>query len=144
MSGRWVRASGLVYRVLLRVYPEEFRDDYGWQMEQAFRDLCREERRRGGAVGLVRLWVRVGLDLASTALAERIAEHKRTRNGEVEVNERRLAWAGLALLSAPLFFVAASLFKYGLAIGFLFDPLDKTLMSDPQRLRIFNLVSWAP
>jgi hypothetical protein len=114
--------------VLLRVYPKEFRD------------LCLEERRRGGAVGLVRLWTRVAWDLASTALAERIAERKRTRNREVEVNERRLAWAGLALLSAPLFFVAASLLKYELGIGSLFDPLE-VFLSDPQRLRIFNLVS---
>jgi hypothetical protein len=128
VSGRWLQASGLVYRVLLRVYPKEFRD------------LCLEERRRGGAVGLVRLWTRVAWDLASTAVAERIAERKRTRNREVEVNERRLAWAGLALLSAPLFFVAASLLKYELGIGSLFDPLE-VFLSDPQRLRIFNLVS---
>jgi hypothetical protein len=128
VSGRWLQASGLVYRVLLRVYPKEFRD------------LCLEERRRGGAVGLVRLWTRVAWDLASTAVAERIAERKRTRNREVEVNERRLAWAGLALLSAPLFFVAASLLMYELGIGSLFDPLE-VFLSDPQRLRIFNLVS---
>jgi hypothetical protein len=128
VSGRWLQASGLVYRVLLRVYPKEFRD------------LCLEERRRGGAVGLVRLWTRVAWDLASTAVAERIAERKRTRNREVQVNECRLAWAGLALLSAPLFFVAASLLKYELGIGSLFDPLE-VFLSDPQRLRIFNLVS---
>ena len=54
--------------------------------------------------------------------------------------ELRLALAGVALLSASLFFVAASLLKYELGIGFLFDSLE-ALLSDPQRLRVFNLVS---
>jgi hypothetical protein len=60
--------------------------------------------------------------------------------------ELRLALAGVALLSASLFFVAASLLKYELGIGFLFDPLE-ALLSDPQRLRVFTWshpwFSWA-
>ena len=99
-----------VYRVLLAAYPKEFRREYGAQMEQAFRDLCREER-RSGVIGLVKLWARVALDLASTATAERIAERKITRHREVEMNERRLVWAGLILVSAPLFFVTARRFS---------------------------------
>ena len=62
--------SERVYRLLMRAYPKEFREMYGAQMEQAFRDLCREETRRGG-VGLARFWVRVGLDLVSSAIVER-------------------------------------------------------------------------
>ncbi|MCA1687489.1 MAG: hypothetical protein LC714_02580 [Actinobacteria bacterium] len=140
MPDRWLRVSSLVYRALLRVYPKEFRDAYGREMEQTFRDLCREKRRRGGAAGLVRLWVRVILDFASTAVVERVEERKLARNGEVNVNERRLAWAGLVLLSAPLFFVAASVLKYELGIGFLFDPLE-VLLAEPGRRQVFNLVS---
>jgi hypothetical protein len=141
VSDRWLCISERVYRVLMAAYPREFRDAYGRQMEQTFRDLCRRERGRGGVVGLARLWVRVVLDLASTAVAERIDERKLARrHREVDVNDRRLAWAGLALLAAPLFFVGASLLKYELGIGFLFDPLDNFL-SDPQRLRVFNLIS---
>jgi hypothetical protein len=73
-------------------------------------------------------------------VAQRIDERKLAGHREVKVNERRLAWAGLALVAAPLFFVAASLLKYELGIGFLFDPLE-ALLSDPQRLRVFNLIS---
>ena len=40
-------------------------------MEQVFGDSCREAKRRGGASGLMKLWVRTVPDLASTALAER-------------------------------------------------------------------------
>lgn len=62
--------SERVYRVLLLAYPKEFRREYGARMEQAFRDLYREER-RSEAFGLVGLWVRALLDLAATALVER-------------------------------------------------------------------------
>ena len=40
-------------------------------MVQAFGDLCREEKRRDGASGLVGVWVRTLPDLAATAFAER-------------------------------------------------------------------------
>jgi len=140
VSGWWLRVSECVFRILLAAYPKEFRDAYGSQMEQVFRDLCREERRWGGMIGLVRLWARVLLDLSSTAAAQRIDARKVARRREVKVNERRLALAGLVLLSAPLFFVAASLLKYELGIGFLFDPLVAYL-SDPGRQHVFNLIS---
>jgi hypothetical protein len=91
-------------------------------------------------VGLAGLWARVALDLTLTAVTERMDDRKLASHREVKVNERRLALAGVALLSASLFFVAASLLKYELGIGFLFDPLE-ALLSDPQRLRVFNLVS---
>jgi hypothetical protein len=69
-SERPLRVSERVYRALLAAYPREFRDAYGSQMEQTFRDLCRDELRRGGMGGLVRVWARTGLDLATTAVAE--------------------------------------------------------------------------
>jgi hypothetical protein len=91
-------------------------------------------------VGLARLWGRVVLDLSSTAVAERIDERKLAGQREVKMNERRLAWAGVVLLSAPLFFVVASLLKYELGIGFLFDPLD-AFLSDRGRQQVFNVIS---
>ena len=137
-SSRALRVSELIYRALLAAYPKEFRDAYGHQMVQTFRDLCRDELLRGGRRGLVRLWVRTGLDLVTTAVAER--RSSRVEDKEVSMNDYKMAGLGFALLLAPLFFVAASLLKYGLGVGFLFDPLN-ALLSDPQRLRIFNLIS---
>jgi hypothetical protein len=136
-SDRALSVSWRVYRVLLTAYPREFRREYGRQMEQAFRDLCREERRKGERGDLVRLWVRTILDLGTTAFVQRINALGRG----VGVNDYRLAGIGVAFLAAPLFFVAASLLKYELGIGFLFDPLDRALMSDPGRLQVFNLIS---
>ena len=135
------RVSERVYRALLAAYPREFRREYGPQMRQVFRDLCREELRKKQKAGLGRLWIRTALDLATTAVVARISGLGRSQSKEVGVNDYKLAGLGFALLLAPLFFVSASLLKYGLGIGILFDPLDKALMSDPANLRVFNLVS---
>ena len=54
--------------------------------------------------------------------------------------DRRLAIVGFLLLLAPLYFVSASLLKYGLGIGFLFDPLE-AFLSVAGRRAVFNVVS---
>jgi hypothetical protein len=135
---RVLTSSERVYKALLTVYPKEFRDEYGPQMVRDFRDLCREELERGGVAGFARLWVRTALDLATTTLAQRSSS--RANDEEVAVNERRLAGIGFVLLLAPLFFVSASLLKYGLRVGLLFDPLE-TFLSISQRREVFNPVS---
>ena len=137
---RSLRVSERVYRALLAAYPKEFRQEYGVRMEQTFGDLCRERVSEGSSIGLITLWVRTLLDLASTAVAQRIEERGLARNGGVSVSERRLALTGLALLAAPLYFVAASLLKYELGIGFPFDPLE-ALVSEPGRRYVFDLIS---
>jgi hypothetical protein len=62
--------SQRVYEVLLMAYPREFRREYGPQMAQIFRDLCRDGR-QAGTSELAGLWVRTVLDLATTAFVER-------------------------------------------------------------------------
>ena len=64
--------SERVYQLLLLAYPREFRRDYGAEMVRVFGDLCREEKRRDGASGLVMVWVRTVPDLVLTAFTERI------------------------------------------------------------------------
>src|SRR5215204_4807944 len=123
-----------LYRVLLGAYPKQFRREYGSHMEQAFNDLYTEERERGGPISL--LWIRTLSDLASTARAERI----RANDKEVMMQDRRLAVIGFVLLLAPLYFVSASLLKYGLGVGLLFDPLEAFLSVEGRRV-VFNVVS---
>jgi hypothetical protein len=135
---RILAISERVYKALLPVYPKEFRDEYGPKMVRDFRDLCREELERGGVAGFVRLWGRTALDLATTALVERSSS--RANDEEVAVKERRLVGNGVVLLLAPLYFVSASLLKYGLGVGLLFDPLE-AFFSVSERRDIFNLAS---
>jgi hypothetical protein len=131
--------SERVYRVLLLAYPRDFRREYGPQMEQAFGDLYREEaRERSGRSGLAHLWALTVSDLARTAVAQRIT--LRADHEEVAMYDRKLAVVGSVLLLAPLYFVSASLLKYGLGIGFLFDPLE-AFLSVAGRRNVFNVVS---
>jgi hypothetical protein len=55
------------------------------------------------------------------------------------VSRSTLAWIGIGLILAPSYFVGAAILKYGLGIGWLFDPLA-TLFAGPQRLRFLNFV----
>ena len=130
--------SQRIYRALLKAYPVVFRREYGPQMEQVFTDLYREAYERGGRRGIALLWVLTISDLAKMAVAQRI--RLRTDHEEVAMYYRRLAVVGSVLLLAPLYFVSASLLKYGLGIGFLFDPLE-TFLSVAGRRVVFNAVS---
>ncbi|HVF00116.1 MAG TPA: hypothetical protein VNA27_02075 [Rubrobacteraceae bacterium] len=135
---RVLTISERVYKALLTVCPKEFRDEYGSQMVLGFRDLCREELERRGVAGFARLWGRTALDLATTALVERSSS--RVNDEELVRTERRQAGIGFVLLLAPLYFISASLLKYGLGVGLLFDPLE-AFLSISERREIFNLVS---
>lgn len=139
-DNRVLRFSERVFEVLLVAYPKEFRLEYGPLMAQAFRDLCRRELDYAGARGILGLWGRTLLDLATSAFAERRSGFGRANGEEATLRDRRLAWVGFALLLAPLYFVSASLLKYGLGIGLLFDPLE-AFLSVSQRREVFNLVS---
>ena len=111
--------SERVYRMLLRAYPPEFRSECGPQMEQLFLDLYREQG--DGRGRLIALWIRTLSDLIPTVVAQRITSL--TNRREAVMQGRRLAAIGFVLLLAPLYFVGASLPKYGIGIGLLFDPL---------------------
>ena len=119
-----------VYAALLKAYPKQFRRVYGPHMVQLFRDVHRE--RRAGWSGLLLLWTRTLSDLVPSAVAQ-------WSKGAV-MHNRTLAVVGFVLLLAPLYFVSASLLKYGLGVGILFDPLEAVL-SVAGRREIFNLVS---
>jgi hypothetical protein len=130
--------SQRIYRVLLKVCSKGFRREYGPQMEQAFGDLYKQARERGGRSRIALLWTLAISDLASTAVAQRIRpceDHE-----EVAMYDRRLAFVGSVLLLAPLYFVSASLLKYGLGVGFMFDPLEAFLSASGRRV-VFNAIS---
>lgn len=76
-----------VYRGLLRVYPREFRDEFGDAMVEFFRDRTAAAR-HAGWLSTLRLWWRVALDVLRNAVPVRVdtvADSFRRRR------ERRLA-----------------------------------------------------
>ena len=64
--------SERAYRVLLHLHPSELRELYGDEMAEYFRDRMRDERRRAGARGMVRLWRRALADLLTVAVREHV------------------------------------------------------------------------
>jgi predicted permease len=61
-----------VYRLLMRLFPAEFRERFGADLLDLFHDKRRVARNRGAAA-LVRFWVRIVTDAAITAVAERFS-----------------------------------------------------------------------
>jgi putative ABC transport system permease protein len=62
-----------LYRLLLLCYPAGFREEFGEQMAEFFRDQYRETRRSQGVRGMCLLWLNVVRDLVSVAVKERVA-----------------------------------------------------------------------
>jgi len=63
-----------LYGLMLFAYPEDFRREFGNQMLQVFRDSYRDEARAGS---LPSFWLRIVVDLASTAVKERVEGSQR-------------------------------------------------------------------
>lgn len=59
-----------VFRALLRLFPAEFRGDFGEEMSEDFRDQHRAAARARGARGLTMLWIRTLADLIARAPRE--------------------------------------------------------------------------
>ena len=85
MSDRRRARAELVYELLLRLYPREFRDRFGLQLLDLFRDKHRAASARG-RLALVPFWLRIVADAIVSALSERLAQRpvfhaERGRNG---------------------------------------------------------------
>ena len=78
--------SERIYAALMHVYPRAFRAEYGDEMLEYFRDRRRDEKARAGNRGLARLWSRVLLDLASTALHEHVVAARVSRHAPPSPN----------------------------------------------------------
>lgn len=53
---RVLHLSDRVYRLLLTAYPVDFRREFGEDVAQIFRDVCRDAVTRGGLGAVLRLW----------------------------------------------------------------------------------------
>jgi putative ABC transport system permease protein len=61
------------YRALLRLLPFDFRGDFGPEMETVFHEQRKEAVRRGGAIGMLRLWWETIVGIFMTAPGEHAA-----------------------------------------------------------------------
>lgn len=62
-----------LYRALLRLYPRAFREEFGSEMAQVFRDDCRRVQSEQGVLGVLGLLLLVVGDLTTTAFEEHLS-----------------------------------------------------------------------
>ncbi len=87
-----------LYRLLLLVYPADYRREYGPLMTQVFCDLCRDSYRQKGLAGVVWVWLRVLPDTAITAALEHYAA---PREGDLPMTKKQRCTA-IAFTGFPL------------------------------------------
>jgi len=101
---RLVRASDRWLRLLLRLYPADFRDEMGEALLETYRERCRAAIRAGGVAPLAGVWLRSLADSTRNGLGERMRPAvgwRRSGNWgrDTERAVRRLARAPLFTLS---------------------------------------------
>jgi putative ABC transport system permease protein len=69
---RWLRATEGWARLLLRLFPVDFRDDMGEAFVGAYRDRSRAALRRAGLLGLAGIWLTALADSARNGVGERV------------------------------------------------------------------------
>ena len=73
------RVSERVYAALMHLYPRDFREQYGDEMLDLFRDRWNDEHSRSRMRGTLRMWSRTLVDVSTTALHEHIAARRARR-----------------------------------------------------------------
>jgi putative ABC transport system permease protein len=107
ISDRW-------FRLLLRFYPRDFRDDMGDAVVEAYRDRAREALTRGGVPGLLSVWVRALFDSFRNGPGERARPAAPWRPGGDWGRDAELV--GRRLLRSPAF-AAATLGTLTIGLG---------------------------
>lgn len=99
MNGdRLTAVSEQWFRLLLRLYPVDFRDEMGDVVVETYRDRAREALNRGGILRLATVWVRALVDSLRNGLGERARPAARWRRSgnwgrDAELATRRLVRA---------------------------------------------------
>jgi len=94
-TDRLIEVSERWFRLLLRLYPADFRDEMGDAVVETYRDRARDAVNRGGVIRLAGVWVRAGADALRNGPGERARPAASWRRGgnwgrDVELATRRL------------------------------------------------------
>ena len=104
--------SERLFGALLALFPRDFRDRFGDDMAELFRDQLRAARQRGGRRGVAELWLRTAPALARAAALERrdafrLTAHSFRSDTMLETLGADLRFAVRMLRKSPLFTLVA-------------------------------------
>ena len=112
-----------LFRWLLGVLPEEFRDGYARELEAAFRAEAREARTRGGRWALLRLWLATMVDVVKSAPGQHLDILGRDLRFALRSMAARPAHTLTAMVTLALG-IGANVAMFAVVDGVLFAPLD--------------------
>ena len=119
---------------LLRLFPREFRGDFGEQMVDDFRDQREEARRHGGRLASPGLWMRTMAGVLRQAPREHGDMLRRDIQYAIRLLRRSPGFTAVAVLTLA-FGIGTNTAIFSLADGMLFRPLP---FRDPDRLVLIH------
>ena len=90
------------YRALLRLFPFDFRGDFGPEMEQAFREQRVHVERQAGKIGLFRLWWETIAGIFTTAPAEHLSMLRQDVRYALRMMRKNASYTAVAVTTLAL------------------------------------------
>src|SRR5438093_6337789 len=110
------------FRALLRVFPSDFRGDFGGQMTEDFRDQREDASSRGGAFSVLRLWLRTAADVIRRAPHEHVDVLRRDGSHAIRILRKRPASTATVVLSLAIG-IGLNSALFAVVSGVLWQPL---------------------
>lgn len=94
--------AGRLFRKFLRMFPIEFREEFGGEMEEVFQEQLRDAERRKRPRGLLKIWVETIADLFKMAPREHLSVLRRDAGYAVRVMRANPGFTIIALVTLAL------------------------------------------
>lgn len=76
MSSKSFQRSERIYRMLLKLYPEQYRKEFGSEMQYVFTQSLKDARREYGSRGIMNVWTRTIFDTGKSIINEHLDYNK--------------------------------------------------------------------